>query len=451
VLTWAMAGRWPTLADARAWILEPWAFFDGVFIATGLLCAFSWHRASVVAGIFHRLALTPGELAFDAERREGGFWRSGHRSERASVSRVELVDEYVSQWLIGGIFLAFCAAATRVRVGQGLSLSLLDMGIPPQIVGASVFYFLIGLALTSQARLAVLRAQWLQDGVEMPERLPSRWSRFSLLIIIGIGVLAALLPLGSTWQIGAIINAVVMFFVQIALFVIFLATALFALIMRLFDQTQPMPELPQELAPAEPVAPVPWVQMPEWLGGASLWLLVIVALLLALRFLLGEDGLNVTKRRLRQVFARLSAYFRSWWQEMRRLAQSVQVNLSSRRNRVEGDAAARQPWRFIRLGALPPREQVRYFYLSTVRRAAERGITRQPAQTPLEFVQDLERTWPEAEIEMEALTGAFVTARYDDADISPGEAQQVKSIWERIKQALRGRRVTNTGGSDGLH
>ena len=67
-------------------------------------------------------------------------------------------------------------------------------------------------------------------------------------------------------------------------------------------------------------------------------------------------------------------------------------------------------------------------------------IARQPAQTPSEFVQDLEGAWPEAELDVEALTGAFLTARYDAAEISPNEAQQVKSVWERIKRALRGNR-----------
>jgi hypothetical protein len=84
------------------------------------------------------------------------------------------------------------------------------------------------------------------------------------------------------------------------------------------------------------------------------------------------------------------------------------------------------------------------FYLTTLRRAADQGIVRQPAQTPQEFVQDLERTWPEAELDVEALTEAFVVARYDVAEISPDEAQQVKSVWERIKRALRGKRNTGT-------
>jgi hypothetical protein len=142
-----------------------------------ILCALAWHRASVVTDIFYRLALSPGELAYDSERRSGGFWRMAHLPERVLVSRADLVEQYVTQWLVGGVFLALFAAATRVRISGGLSINVLSMGIPPQMAVAVVLYFLIGLVLLSQARLAVLRAQWLMDGVEMPERLPTRWGR----------------------------------------------------------------------------------------------------------------------------------------------------------------------------------------------------------------------------------------------------------------------------------
>jgi hypothetical protein len=284
----------------------------------------------------------------------------------------------------------------------------------------------------------------LLDGVEMPEHLPSRWNRWSLVVILAIGLLAALLPLGSTWQLGAIVNAVVMFFVQIALFVVTLILSVLGLILRLFGEQPEMPEIPQELVPAIPQEPLaPLLEMPPWLGGATLWLVVLVALLLALRLLLGKDGLDVTRRKLQRVLARLWAYLKSWGRGVQDLARSIQVSLPGRRA-TANDEAARQPWRFIRLGGLPPREQVRYFYLSTLRRAADQGIARQPAQTPREFVQDLEQTWPEAELDVEALTEAFVIARYDAAEISPDEAQQVKSVWERIKRALRGKREPGT-------
>lgn len=451
LLTWALTGGWPTVATLRGWLLEPWSFFDGVFLFTAVLCALAWHRAAVVAGIFYRLGLTPGELAYDNERRAGAFWRSGHRPERALVSRADLLEHYVTQWMFGGVFLVLCAAATRVQVGEGLSLNVFDMGIPPAVVVAGVLYFLIGLALTSQARLAMLRAQWLLDGVELPERLPARWRRFSLLIIAFIGLLAALLPLGSTWQLGAIVNAVAMFFVRIALLVAFLIASAFAMVMSLLDEPMPMPEMPEELVSPPPlpeIAPV-W-QAPPWLGGALIWLVVLIVLLIALRLLLGKEGLDLTRRKLTLLLAGLWAYLQSWGQGMQTLAKSLQLSLPGRRGPT-ADESMRRPWRFIRVAGLSPRDQVRYFYLSTLRRASDQGIVRQPAQTPQEFMQDLEQSWPETEVDLAALTAAFVVARYDVAEISSDKAQEVKSVWERIKRALRGKRPNEEGDSDELH
>jgi hypothetical protein len=118
----------------------------------------------------------------------------------------------------------------------------------------------------------------------------------------------------------------------------------------------------------------------------------------------------------------------------------VQLGLTGRQPAGDLAASARPPWRFIRVGGLPPREQVRYFYLSVVRRAAGQGVQRQPSQTPGEFVRDLETQWPEAELDVEALTQAFVIARYDATEITTDEAREAKSIWQRVKQALRGPR-----------
>ncbi len=92
---------------------------------------------------------------------------------------------------------------------------------------------------------------------------------------------------------------------------------------------------------------------------------------------------------------------------------------------------------------------MRYFYLSTVRRAGDSGVVRRPSQTPLEFVRDLESSWPEAELDVEALTEAFVVARYDAVEIEPDQARQVKSVWERIKHLLRRRKPPAPQRSEG--
>jgi hypothetical protein len=435
VITWGVFDRWPTLQTAQEWLVEPWRFLDGGFLAAGILSALAWHRASVVAGIFHRLALTPAELAWYQQHQAGSSWRSDRPVEHGQVSREELVADYVTQWLVGGGFLVFFAGATQVRVGPNAGLSVLKTGVPPALVVAVIFYFLIGLILTSQARLAMLRAHWVFDGVELPEQLPGRWQRFSLAIILGIGLVATLLPLGSTWQLGAILNILVTSAVQAVFILVGLFIAALSWILALFGQQPQMPELPVTLEPAPPVPPPPpVVALPPWLGGATLWLLVGGIVIYLLVFLFGKQGIDFTRATLRRAWRRLHALLSSWWRGLRELPLSLPGRA---RMSAPPTATLRQPWRFIRLGALSPRDQVRYFYLSTVRRAGNQGVTRKPSQTPIEFVRDLETTWPEAELDVVTLTEAFVVARYDTAEIAAHDAQQVKSVWERIKRLLR--------------
>ena len=139
------------------------------------------------------------------------------------------------------------------------------------------------------------------------------------------------------------------------------------------------------------------------------------------------------------------AFFGRWWAGARAAAaSSVDCCAAARAPRMLAlDGKLRLPWRFVRLNALSPRDRVRYFYLSTVRRAAEQGTVRQPSQTPAEFLHDLESTWPEAEGDATALTEAFLAARYDRVEISPDDAQETKTVWERVKRALKQRQAAS--------
>ncbi|MCB0257718.1 MAG: DUF4129 domain-containing protein, partial [Anaerolineae bacterium] len=178
--------------------------------------------------------------------------------------------------------------------------------------------------------------------------------------------------------------------------------------------------------------------------GAVVWLVVILVLIFALRFFIGPEGLAVTKSRLRALGQRIVALFARWWAGARAAAASLSIVVPRRRAAdEEKDGKLRLPWRFLRLNALSPRDRVRYFYLSTVRRAAEQGTVRQPSQTPAEFLQDLESTWPEAEGDATALTEAFLAARYDRIEISPDDAQKTKTVWERVKRALKQRQAAS--------
>jgi hypothetical protein len=92
---------------------------------------------------------------------------------------------------------------------------------------------------------------------------------------------------------------------------------------------------------------------------------------------------------------------------------------------------------FRRVGSLPPREQVLYYYLSVVRRAHRQGVDRRGSQTPYEFSADLAPRLAEAEGDMDTLTDAFVQARYSRREVPEMELGRIRGSWQRVRAALR--------------
>jgi hypothetical protein len=114
------------------------------------------------------------------------------------------------------------------------------------------------------------------------------------------------------------------------------------------------------------------------------------------------------------------------------------------RRRAEGQEAVpigARLSRFFFPGRLPPRELIRYFYLSTIRRASQAGQTRAPGETPYEYQAALDQQFPELEPDLEGLTDAFVEARYSQRPVQREDAMAVKPLWQRIKSALQRRRI----------
>jgi NAD-dependent oxidoreductase involved in siderophore biosynthesis len=105
--------------------------------------------------------------------------------------------------------------------------------------------------------------------------------------------------------------------------------------------------------------------------------------------------------------------------------------------------------RRVRVGRLPPRERVRYYYLKMVSRASERGVERPASATPLEFAQTLDHEWPDAETDISALTEAFLAARYAPAEIQREKVMEAQEIWRRVMRALRSKIASDARKSEG--
>lgn len=169
-------------------------------------------------------------------------------------------------------------------------------------------------------------------------------------------------------------------------------------------------------------------------------MLVAAAAVIALVFFLRDRNITLRYRPLILILQRL----RHWLAALRlgatRRTTSVRHILSRGLRRLLPVPDRRQvPWRFLRINALPPREQIRYFYLSTVRRAADEGVPRDKSETPSEYARDLQAQWPDAGEEIEALTESFLEARYSAHPFQREDIDPVKKIWKRVRRAIRRR------------
>lgn len=182
---------------------------------------------------------------------------------------------------------------------------------------------------------------------------------------------------------------------------------------------------------------------------SGFWAVLIVLIAMALLFYLRERrqtsmGQMKTFRFRDQILLWLSGI----WARLRGQVHSLQDALILLRKVDKEDEqpqSKKQRWRFLRVSSLSPRDQLRYFYLSTVRRAGEQGVKREPADTPSEYVEDLKQNWPEAEEGLEDLTQAFLKARYSEQEISEEDITPVKGVWKELRRELRQKAESNTG------
>jgi hypothetical protein len=443
LFAWATEGNLPVAADLRGFLLNPISFIDANFFLLIIVTLFTWERAMTFASIFTGLILSADEITYytlpPAARRQ----IAGELPPDSN--RLQQVGRFIQHWTIGGMILLFCAALTTYELPRFVTTGSIDLrtigrlGLHPTMLAALLLYFLVGFWLLSQARLSAMRVRWLADGVSAAPAITRTWHRSSLWLLLTVALVASLLPIGRTFAIARVLQATLgLFFFLLNLLAALLAFFVF-LILSLFGSPQAGREIMEEAQPFVPPSLgdfQPPVQEPSLLMGGLFWLAVIAIAVMAVIFFLRQRGIPLDKVVNGRWWATLLAWWHTFWAKLTgrldELGQAVRARL--RQPAVE---EAAPPWRFIRLNALSPREQVRYFYLAMTRRAAERGVARRPQETPLEYVRDLKDQWPEAEVDVDSLTDAFLEARYSPRPVEKEAVHPVKQTWQRVKSSLR--------------
>lgn len=443
LLVWLLYEGWPGPGALQAWLVHPGLFFTGEFLFAAFTLVLVWGFAVGATADFLDLAIRPDEVAAQQSRK----WDDSKSQWRVAmpVSRSEILQRFALRWISFGLLLVVCAALTRIAITTTpaglLRASLRGLGLRPEALASMVCYFLAGLLLMSHGRLAVLRARWFSQDVEINPALLSRWHRTSLLFVGLVALIALLLPLGRTSWLAPAIEWLFALAIRFIMVITLLFGAFFGLLARvlraLFGGSN------GELGPAEPLPmppPIPSQQemasrLPPWLGGAVLWLTVVVVA----GFLL-VSFLQSTELHRSQVGGWL-LHMRLWWRARRQrygLALAQQVNkaigrLRRARRKTSPATSIRESMR----APATPRDKVRQYYLRAVHEATERGKPRPSHRTPLEYARDLAETWPEVQTDVTDLTEAFVDARYSEHEVDELRATSAASTWRRLMQGLR--------------
>jgi hypothetical protein len=450
IVSWALFGDGlPSPEEMRVYLAAPMSFFvTGGFFTTTFVTLVAWYMAVTLGRIFAQMDVGVEEMQFYTLATAEQKAQADNRP--IPISRGELQERYLRLWLFGGMVMVLMAALSTFEVAEFATvesvLAITRLGLRPAMLFALLLYFLTGLWLLSHARLLRLNAQWLADGVGKDAGLERSWQRSSLTLLLLIALGAAFLPIGSTLGISHILrlalNAIlyVVGLIYSAIGLLF-AAALTMLTRNAEQGPLPTPQpMPTMIPP--PVAPPPAAPNPTFafIVSSAFWALLIALAVGALLYFLRERGYRLEVAQARRAAATLRERLRDLWLRLRRRARVARYNL---RQRLRGPAAPADgalPGAGLRLSrprSLSPREQIRYYYLSVVHRAGERGVPRAESETPLEYVRDLKTQWPEAESELDELTQAFVEARYSPQPIDRPAVARVKEEWKRVRERLR--------------
>jgi hypothetical protein len=419
--------------EASTWLADPYEFIQLRDFLSGMLFLPLWAGSILVARILLDLDLDQRETSPPPDKTSPAYylWLTQppvvrHRQEAVQV----LLD--VTLW--GGFAILIVSMVLYMLSPDLRSVSL-----------STLLYFGLAVTLLTQARFSVNHASWTDQGLSIQPGIGRRWFLWSVAFLVGIALVALLFPTGFsmgplTALLGlvGILYSVLMFLVNLLLFLLFLPISwLFPDVKPRSFSTDQAPMLPAQGTGA--VSP-PWLEV---LGSALFWLLVLAAIGYALhRFWRDRVGAWFETEGLQMSWwSRFLNWLRAWWQGLWRWGSEVQTRVARRWAR---SGAPREPssgpFRFFFPGRLPPRELVRYFYLSAARRAAQAGRPREPGQTANEYQTDLDRQFPELEPDLEGLTRAFIRARYSPHAIEREDAAAAKPLWQRIKAMLQSRR-----------
>jgi hypothetical protein len=450
----------PSREDIQTYLSSPVSFaLVGNFFTTLTIMMAGWWLSTTISRIFSQLDVSEAEIRFFTLPESQQKLQADERP--IQIPRSDLQNSYLTIFLSVGMLLVVMAAISTYEVREFTYVSnpfeFTRLGLRPGMLTALLLYFLTGLWLLSHARLLRMNARWLMDGVAKEPKLERAWQRSSLVLLLTISFAASFLPIGSTLGISRIIGLLLQVLSLIVSAFYGLIGLIFASFLMLLTRNaepgeqQPLQPLPTQVPPPSEPLPPPNPLFGQ-IASSIFWAILIAVIIASAVFILRERGYKLQTDRIQGIYAALVAWITDIWKSLRRrmrvtsrkLSRLLTIDATPSIDQSAASAKARN--RFVRINSLPPRDQIRYFYLSTIKRAKESGVRRHVNQTPLEFSRDLVESWPEAEGDLDSLTNAFLEARYNSRPIEKAEVNPIKEGWKRLRNRLRTPAKNNPAG-----
>lgn len=426
-------------AQASRWLARPQTLVDGGLVAAGALLATVWWLGIRMSRCLE--ALGPEAEAPPPQESAAFYaWLTRPREDRPGEGWSRLRQHV----LTGGVLLILCSGLARLDLQ--LALSLRHPAIAG-IVGNALLYFLLGFALLAQGHYATLQARWQRQQVPVRRPLGRRWAALATGFALGVALLALLMPLRPSLALfGAafrIIWGIAFLLEQVGLGVLAALGYLLHLVVQLLGlpstgkaSMAPPPALPAPQAhPQAP--PAGWW---EALQGLVLWAALAATLVYSFNRLVREQrGLwaAFAGRGLLAWLARLIISLGRWFSGLGHSA-GAQWQSWVRRVRTAGripPTRLRPPWPRPRNS----REHVWLLYLLSLQETGRLASPRAPADTPYEYARRAAPQLAEATADLQAVTEAFIHARYSPRNPAPGDLGRLRAAYRRLRQACRRR------------
>jgi uncharacterized protein DUF4129 len=421
-------------ADAQRWLYDPLSVFDMSFI-------FAIFAGFVVGMLSHAAVRDMFELepraseAPSAASDENQFVAAMNNRDRSAALR-----RISSRFVFGGAFLLLALGIEVVNVqrvaGPSLPISWLS-------AVAALVYLISGFVLYSQARLTLLRTRWNMEGATVSDAVGRRWTRTSWLLIAGVAMAAALLP--RTDRLGLLTTlqqtlGLIGYGLALLGYLLTSLLSLLAILPLLLLSLLTGRDSGGNLPPAAPLAglpdlPPPAKFEPNLLTALIFWACMLLLAIYAIGLIIQRNPGLLRALTTRGPLAWLLRQLGWLWRDTRVWAGQVTERARALLRRPITIRPVRMP--ALRLSQLAPRELVRYFYRSTLRRAADGGLPRRAAQTPYEYSATLAQHLPEAQQDIAELTDAFVVAEYSPRPVGDADAKRARRPWERMRRRLR--------------